>query len=71
MEKTIIGVEGMSCGHCSATVKSIIEELDGVESADVDLAGAKAIVGFDRSKTNPAAIIESINSSETYKATQK
>lgn len=71
MEKTIIGVEGMSCGHCSATVKSIIEELDGVESADIDLAGAKAIVGFDRSKTNPQLIIESINKSETYKATQK
>ena len=71
MEKTIIGVEGMSCGHCSATVKSIIEELDGVESADVDLAGAKAIVGFDRSKTDPQLIIESINKSETYKATQK
>jgi len=71
MEKTVIGVEGMSCGHCSATVKSIIEELDGVESAEVDLAGAKAIVGFDRAKTNPETIIESINSSETYKATQK
>lgn len=61
----------MSCGHCSATVKSIIEELDGVESADIDLADAKAIVGFDGSKTNPEAIIESINSSETYKAKLK
>lgn len=61
----------MSCGHCSATVKSIIEELDGVESADVDLAGAKAIVGFDRSKITPESIAESINSSEIYKAKLK
>jgi copper chaperone len=71
MEKTIIEVDGMSCGHCSATVKSIIEELNGVESADVDLADAKAIVDFDRSKTNPEVIIEAINSSESYKARLK
>lgn len=68
MKKTIIEVSGMSCGHCSATVKSMIEELDGIESADVDLAGAKAIVGFDDSKITPQTIIESINSSETFKA---
>lgn len=69
MEKTIIQVEGMSCGHCSATVKSIIEELKGVASAQVDLAEAKAIVDFDSTKTNPEVIIEAINSSESYKAT--
>jgi copper chaperone len=69
MEKTIIQVEGMSCGHCSATVKSIIEELNGVASAQVDLAEAKAIVDFDSTKTNPEVIIEAINSSESYKAT--
>lgn len=71
MEKTIIQVEGMSCGHCSATVKSIIEELNGVASAQVDLAEAKAIVDFDSTKTNPEVMIEAINSSESYKATQK
>lgn len=71
MEKTIIGVEGMSCGHCSASVKSIIEELDGVETADVVLADHKAIVEFDSAQTSSQAIIESINSSNVYKATQK
>ena len=71
MEKTIIGVEGMSCGHCSASVKSIIEELDGVETADVVLAEHKAIVEFDSAQTSSQAIIESINSSNVYKATQK
>jgi copper chaperone CopZ len=71
MEKTIIEVEGMSCGHCSAAIKNLIEELNGVESADVMLAEGKAIVGFDREKTSPEAIIENINSSETYKARLK
>jgi copper chaperone CopZ len=71
MEKTIIGVEGMSCGHCSASVKAIIEELEGVESADVLLADHKAIIEFDSAQTNSQAIIDSINSSNVYKATQK
>jgi copper chaperone CopZ len=71
MEKTIVGIEGMSCGHCSATVKSIIEELDGVASAEVLLADHKAIVEFDEAQTSPQAIIDSINSSNIYKATQK
>ena len=71
MEKTIIGVEGMSCGHCSASVKSMIEELEGVESADVFLADKKAIVGFDSAQVSTQTRIDKINSSETYKATQK
>jgi copper chaperone CopZ len=71
MEKTVIGVEGMSCGHCSASVKSIIEELDGVTTADVVLAEHKAIVEFDSAQTSSQTIIDSINSSNVYKATQK
>ena len=29
-------VEGMTCGHCELTVREEVEELDGVESAQVD-----------------------------------
>lgn len=71
MEKTIIEVEGMSCGHCSNAVKNLIEEVDGVKSTLVDLASKKAEVEFDASSTTAKAIIDNINSSEIYKATQK
>lgn len=71
MEKTIIEVEGMSCVHCSAAVKNLIEEVDGVTTADVVLAEHKAIVEFDSIQTSPQTIIDSINSSNVYKATQK
>ncbi len=29
-------VEGMTCGHCELSVREEVEELDGVESAQVD-----------------------------------
>ena len=61
----------MSCGHCSNAVKNLIEEVDGVETTEVSLENKEAIVSFDSSKTTSQAIIENINSSEIYKATQK
>ena len=43
MEKTI-GIEGMMCGHCAATVKKTLEELPFVESADVSHETASAVL---------------------------
>lgn len=67
MQKAIIEIEGMTCMHCSRTVKNLIEEVEGVASAEVDLSTNKAIVDFDDSASTKA-IIDNINSSETFKA---
>ena len=71
MEKAILVVEGMSCGHCSNAVKNLIEEVDGVKSTSIDLTSKQAEVEFDASSTSMKTIIDNINSSEIYKATQK
>jgi len=70
-EKTTIAVEGMSCGHCTNAVKNLIEEVIGVERAEVNLDLREANVSFDANTTNPEAIIENINSTDIYKATEK
>ncbi|HRT82311.1 MAG TPA: cation transporter, partial [Oscillospiraceae bacterium] len=44
MEKTVIKVEGMSCGHCVKAVEGALNELDGVLSAKVDLEAANVTV---------------------------
>lgn len=36
--KKIIAVEGMHCQHCQASVEKALSQIDGVESAKVDLA---------------------------------
>ena len=43
MEK-IIGVEGMMCEHCEATVKKALEQIDGVESAEASHEENRAVV---------------------------
>ncbi len=40
-------VEGMTCGHCELTVREEVEELDGVESAQVDGATGRLTVRGD------------------------
>lgn len=42
--KVTLKVNGMSCMHCSARVKSVLESVNGVESATVDLEKGEAIV---------------------------
>lgn len=69
--KTTITVDGMSCGHCSNAVKNLIEEVAGVESAEVNLTTKDANVSFDPNATDLQTIINNINSSDIYKATAK
>lgn len=55
--QTILKVEGMSCSHCVRAVTSALEELPGVESAQVSLEEKTAAVshsgevGLDRMKS--------------------
>ena len=40
-------IDGMSCEHCVSHVKSALENVDGVQSADVSLEGGTAKVKSD------------------------
>jgi P-type Cu+ transporter len=43
MEKKI-NIEGMTCGHCSERVKKALEQIEGVESAEVSAEDKRAMV---------------------------
>ncbi len=47
MEKTL-KIEGMMCGHCEATVKKALEELDGVKEAAVSHTDGTAVVTLSK-----------------------
>lgn len=55
MEK-ILNVEGMSCNHCTATVKKALEGIDGVKEADVSLEGKNAKVELDKDVADEALV---------------
>ena len=59
MKTITLNMEGMHCGGCVKSVTRVLTELDGVQSADVQLEG-KANITFDENRVNVAQLIEVI-----------
>ena len=66
LEKTI-HVEGMMCGHCENAVKTALEKLEGVASAEAD--HEKGIAQVVLKKEVPNAILKKAVEDEGYKVT--
>ena len=58
--KTTLNVEGMTCAACSARIEKVLNKLDGVNSATVNLMAKKATVDYDESKISVDDFIHSI-----------
>ena len=59
MKTITLNIEGMHCGGCVKSVTRVLTELDGVQSANVQLEG-KANITFDENRVNVAQLIEVI-----------
>ena len=51
-------VTGMTCGHCVASVKEEVGNVEGVESVDVELEGGRLTVTGDVSADAVKAAVE-------------
>lgn len=60
MTKKKLLVEGMSCGHCVATIKKAVGGLAGVLSVDIFLDNKEVNIEFDGSKIALEAISSKI-----------
>jgi copper chaperone len=61
MEKVILNVQGMSCGHCVKAVEGSVGALKGVSSVKVDLKAAKVDVEFNNQEVSLEKIKETID----------
>ena len=52
-QTAVIGIEGMSCGHCVMRVEKGVSGMPGVSAAKVDLDAKKGTFTFD-----PGAVTE-------------
>ena len=52
MTKETIRVEGMTCSHCKTSVEGLLNNLDGVNNAEVNLDQHQVSVTFDDSKVS-------------------
>jgi copper chaperone len=53
METTTLKIKGMTCGGCVASVRRVLEALDGVRRADVSLEKNEATVDFEPGRVKP------------------
>lgn len=60
METITLNISGMTCGGCVKSVTRVLEELDGVAKAEVDLATASAKISFDPAKVQVSALTEAV-----------
>jgi copper chaperone len=60
MDKITFNVDGMSCGHCKASVEKALKELGGVQTAEVVLEAKTVTVIYDASKINRDTLAKAI-----------
>ncbi|HRJ33889.1 MAG TPA: heavy metal-associated domain-containing protein [Fimbriimonadaceae bacterium] len=53
-----LSIQGMSCGHCKATVTEALQSVQGVVSVDMDLEEGKAVVSGDNLDTE--AVVQAV-----------
>ncbi|MFC5466142.1 copper chaperone CopZ [Lederbergia graminis] len=58
--ETTLNVQGMTCGHCKASVEGALKKLDGVTAAEVDLAAGNVAVTYDEAIVTVDAMKEAI-----------
>jgi P-type Cu+ transporter len=57
IQNVIMPVTGMTCANCAATIERNVRKLEGVSTANVNLASEKLSVSFDPSKLDEHGII--------------
>jgi copper ion binding protein len=60
LAKEQITITGMHCSGCSDRVSKVLNELQGVRSADVSLEDEQATIQFDRDQTGIDQMKEAI-----------
>ena len=57
-QQAVLTVDGMYCESCERTVAAMLRRTPGVLEAVVSVARNEAIVTFDSTQTNTAALVE-------------
>jgi copper chaperone len=60
MERTVVGVDGMSCQGCVKNVTGVLQALPGVEQVEVSLEAKQASIVFDPARVGAAQFRQAI-----------
>lgn len=62
LDEATFAIGGMTCASCAAIIEKVVGKVDGVESANVNLATEKLKVAYDPCSTNAAGIVAKVES---------
>lgn len=60
LKETDIQIAGMTCAACANRIEKVLNKIDGIETANVNLALERANITFDPEKTNLQAVEQKI-----------
>jgi copper chaperone len=61
MEKLILRVEGMTCGHCEIAVADAVRKLPGIKKTKASRRKREVVTDYDAASVTPAQIAAAIN----------
>jgi copper chaperone len=62
MEKIILNVWGMECGHCKAAVQKALMETEGIKDVFIHLPSGKTTVTYDPAIVDTEKMIAAVKS---------
>ena len=69
LSTTELDIKGLTCASCVYTAKIVLEDQEGVVSAEIDYGSGKALVKFEGDRITPQQIAEILNKKTPYVAT--
>jgi copper chaperone len=60
MAKLNLKITGMTCGHCVKAVTQALEQVGGVNDAQVDLEAGRAVVDYDEGRTDARQLVGAV-----------
>lgn len=60
MDQVTLNVPDISCNHCKMSIEGAVNELSGIDSAVVDVAGRTVEISFDSDAQSLESIVAAI-----------
>jgi copper chaperone len=60
LQEVVFGVNGMTCGGCSSSVRRSLEALPGVSGVEVTLSPGRAAVRYDSLRVTAAELVSAV-----------
>lgn len=60
LRQVTLAVENMGCSLCKYTVENALRQVEGVRSAEVDMAKAVAVVTYDPAEVQVDALVKAV-----------